>query len=84
MRRDLLGPAALERGEVPTGNESTADEHGGVAWNPDAEVAVFPSKRKYLPSLVDTSPNNTLERTGRYFASKALWTHNSDGLWDCT
>ena len=84
MKRELLGPAALARGEVPIGDEGTADEYSGVAWNPAAEMPVYPTKRRGLRGPVDTGPNITVGRTGRYFASKALWTHNSDGMWECT
>lgn len=82
MRRGLLGPAAVARGEFPVGDEGTAEEYGDVAWNPSTKMAVLPSWR--LPRPVDDGPNTTVGRAGRYFAAKALWTHNRDGIWECT
>ena len=44
-----------------------------------------PGKRaRVIPSTVKVGPEDTVGRTGRYFASKALWSDQKDGLWECT
>ncbi|KAL9115037.1 MAG: hypothetical protein Q9187_007375 [Circinaria calcarea] len=88
---DLLGPAARKRGELPQLDAATLAAEEAAEQIACAEAMEFQAKRhvpgrlpRAMPSTIKVGPEDTVGRTGRYFALKASWSYQKDGVWECT